>query len=389
MKQPSYVRSVTTATHARTVTIPVHVTSSITPTVTVTPSTVTVTSTTSTTTTSTSVTTAATPTSTFTTTLTLISSTTTTSTITAPTSTATEIQTSTSTTTTTLTSTVPTSAGFLPVISTLPGSAEKRKRAVKWKQAHSRRSSYTLPGQKPSTQCKAPSPHQPSSGGKPVWDTCAQYPTAVECQELVEIFSPIVTTVTAHTTVSATLTTATTTTTITSTSTATTTATITPSSANYTTTVTTSTSTIITAFSTTTPSTTTTSTTTVVTTASTSTIIYAACATPNLVGTVNGYAVYDAVYPGASTGLTTTEDLTTYDCCVSCITNPACAAAAFNGAFDAGEQCFNFVASGGAGACTTEGENSFGAEYSSSFPADTEYFLSNGNCGSYNYVQTA
>ncbi|OAP54572.1 hypothetical protein AYL99_11020 [Fonsecaea erecta] len=386
IRQPNSVRSVTTATHTTTITIPVHVTSSFTPTVTVTPSTVTATSTTSTTTTSTSVTTVATPTSTFTTTLTLLFSTTTTSTITAPTSTATEIQTSTSTTTTTLSSTVPTSAGFLPVISTLPGSAEKRKRAVNWKQTHSRRSSYTLPWQKPSTQCKAPTPDQPSSGGRPsrpVWDTCAQYAASVECQELVEIFSPIVTTVTAHTTVSATLTTATTTTTITSTSTATTTATITPPSANYTTTVTTSTTTLITAFSTTTPSTTTTSTSTVVTTATTSTVIYAACATPNIVGTLNGDGVYDVIYPGPSVGLATTDDSTAYDCCVSCINNPACAAAAFNANFGAGEQCFNFPAD----SCTVEGEYSFGAEPSSSVSPDTQYFISNGNCGAYNYVE--
>ncbi|KIX99382.1 uncharacterized protein Z520_04958 [Fonsecaea multimorphosa CBS 102226] len=387
IRQGNNVPRVTTTTYARTITIPVHVTSSITPTVTVTPPAVTITSTTSTTTTSTVSSTAATPTSTFTATLTLTSSTTTTSTITASTSTSTEVDTTTTTSTTTLTSTVPTSSGFLPVISTLPGSAEKRKREVKERQTQSRRSSYTPPWQKPSTQCKAPAPYQPSTGGQAVWDTCAQYPSAVECQELVEIFSPIVTTVTA-TAVSSTLTTATTTTIITSTSTATTTATVTPPTFNYTTTTTTMTTTTITAFSTTTPSTTITSTSTITASATTSTVSYAACATPNLVGTLNGDGVYDAIYPGEDTTLTTTDDGTAYDCCASCISNAACAASAFNGNFAPGEQCFNFVATGGAGACTTEGEYSFGAEYDSSFPPDSEYFISNGNCGFYTYSES-
>jgi hypothetical protein len=289
---------------------------------------------------------------------------------------------------------VPTSAGFEPAIDTLPGAAEKRKRALDSRQADVRRSmQQEHPAQPPSgSKIQAPTPERHGSWGSPGWSQW-QYPVSVVCQEFVEVFPTVVTTVTvqqtttytAPTLTSTTVTTTATTTTTTVEPVSATTTTTTTASASSTTSTTTSTTTTTT--TTTTPSTTTTTTTTSTTTPVVTSTSYAACATPNIVGTINvnggAQGIYDVIYPGANTELTNTADSDAYDCCVSCITNPLCAASAFYGGFAPGAMCFNFVATTG---CSSEGEYSFGAEYSSVSP-DSVYFVSNGNCGDYNYVE--
>jgi hypothetical protein len=71
-----------------------------------------------------------------------------------------------------------------------------------------------------------------------------------------------------------------------------------------------------------------------------------------------------------------------YDCCVSCILNPACAYSAFQNSIG----CYNAIASEPA-VCTSQ--NAFSGRVTAvqpEFAGDVLYILSNGYCGKYDTV---
>ena len=229
---------------------------------------------------------------------------------TATTSTSTEFTTSTQTvdggtlTVTSGTTTVPTSAGFTPIVSdasyqpkkrSAPIAVEERVLLIKGRNLakHATTSSY----------CQLPAPTAPHSFTNP-----PVYPTAVTCGYLVEAIMTTTKTVPATATAKTTLPPST----ITGTSTYV--ATVTS--------VSTLPSVIVTITSTATTTTTSTVTATLSTTASVvapSATYYAACAANNMVNSANGgHGIYAIYYLGP---LTSETDNTPYDCCVTCQTS--------------------------------------------------------------------
>ena len=65
---------------------------------------------------------------------------------------------------------------------------------------------------------------------------------------------------------------------------------------------------------------------------------YAACADPYLVNSVNGKGIAQ-VYDDANKYWPNNDETSAYDCCVACVSNPSCAAAAFAPSYPVGEQC--------------------------------------------------
>ena len=66
--------------------------------------------------------------------------------------------------------------------------------------------------------------------------------------------------------------------------------------------------------------------------------VYAACADEYMVNKVNGQAI-GTYYDPKNKIWANTDDSAAYDCCVSCIKSPICAAAAFDAWLPAGKQC--------------------------------------------------
>ncbi|KAJ9603923.1 hypothetical protein H2200_011445 [Cladophialophora chaetospira] len=315
------------------------------------------------------------------------STTTTTTTTTLDASTETSTTFTTSTTIVSGTTTVPTRSGFLPVRSTLPNSASKKKKRqgdlineAKRVEARSKHNDKMSPNINDGD-------HGPESA----------FPAFVVCRTTVIVTSTAENTATDQTTLidSITVTGATTVTstaptpvsTTTETEETTSTSTIYPTDATTTTTVTITTTATDTS---TPPAVTTTSTSTLIETAYISTS-YAACATNNIVGTLNGYGITQVQsttnFPDEYNRMTT-NDASSYACCVSCVTNPNCLFDFFYPGFAPGSQCY-VVVTAGQSQCSAPGQYEAEADYDTSFPPDTGYFLSNGNCGIYDIAGEA
>ncbi|MCJ1464845.1 hypothetical protein MMC07_003460 [Pseudocyphellaria aurata] len=271
--------------------------------------------------------------------LTITSVTSSTSTVTAPTLTVT--QTSTATVTTTVSGTpvvVPTVSGFLAVDVTLPGAQNLTKRED------------TLP-----RALRAPK----------------SYPKSVSCVVVTTVYKTVVFFKTGKTT--ATVSAPTFTPIVSSTTTSSITSTILKQAAPTTTTVIAT----INFNTTTTPTTTVTTTTTVSATVSLpAATSYAACARNNLIEAVQGAEIVLAARSGVSDPALSffTQAKTSYDCCVSCITNSTCAAAAFS---TASSTCEMFTDA----SCASPGAYDFQASFNATSPADAGQVISNGNCG--------
>ena len=111
---------------------------------------------------------------------------------------------------------------------------------------------------------------------------------------------------------------------------------------------------------------------------------YAACAANanNMVGTLDGYGIEEISPTSGGLSDTNTDDSDATSCCSSCWANPDCAVSIFFGPNPPGYQCYNAVSST-SGTCAPS-TYSFEALYSTDFPPDTGYIISNGPCGQYN-----
>ncbi|KAL8790148.1 MAG: hypothetical protein Q9195_006528 [Heterodermia aff. obscurata] len=224
-------------------------------------------------------------------------------------------------------------------------------------------------------------PFCPNAGKKPP----PSWPAAVTCVGVVKSFVPTTTTKTAKTTTTITATTPTSTTSVTTTVTSTNTISTPDASTTTTTTIT------ATAFSTSTPLTTTTTTTTTLITASVAASTdYAICGpnSNNYAGQVNNQGIDTAFsnnnqnYQSANT-----LDSSKEACCRSCAANPLCVVTAFEPQFGAGQQCFQIIST--QDTCAARSYSLSVIVNNPPLAADGGYFVSNGNCGSYDAVSTS
>ncbi|KAM0812150.1 hypothetical protein AB5N19_14467 [Seiridium cardinale] len=273
------------------------------------------------------------------------------------TATADEAVTETVSTTVVGTTTVATPSGFLPVQSTLPNSAAKRKRNA------ARRGTLD----------------QLTSGASALLPDCREdapsdYPAEVTCVSIVESYTSITVTATASSSVTITASATTETTTTTSTVTSTTVLTTPDASSTVVVTVTSTdeaTSTPVTTV-------TVTATTTVSASVYTSTA-YAICQdSANYADSYNGVGFQTTYSPNGDITAVTTNDSNQEDCCSSCAATANCAGTAYYGGFPAGSQCYLLTTV--SNTCSVGG-TPIGATYSSSLSAGSGYHLSNGNCG--------
>ncbi|KAK3646348.1 hypothetical protein LTR56_003108 [Elasticomyces elasticus] len=279
--------------------------------------------------------------------------------------TTTTFTTSTLSTLTSGTSTVPTSAGWLPVQSSLPSSAAK-KRSLALAPVNERsvapRHGTLFPRAQGDTGVPAANKPLP-----------AFWPKSVVCVQLVIAFSTKIISKTAKT---ATSTLPVYTYSVTKVSVTTLTSTVIPTDASTTVTVLSTSTSVLMPAPTLTLSETSTAVQTVVVPSAT---IYAACSPDNLAGTVDGQGVND--FTKGSASLAWTDDNTSYDCCVSCINNPSCASTAFFPTWSPGFRCMASLQS----SCSAAGQYQYTALLNPNpiLPPGSGWYIGNGNCGSF------
>ncbi|KAF2487726.1 hypothetical protein BDY17DRAFT_17155 [Neohortaea acidophila] len=267
------------------------------------------------------------------------------------TTTMTDTATTSTTTSVVSTSTIPASAGFLPIQTTLPGSNDSlaypnEKRAMRdfgtSLGASSKKSS-------PGGGLRGRPQHYGDACCYHYWGRCTTTTTT--------------TTVTSHATAQ--------TSTITTTSTAT--VTITPGAVTTITMTTTETDT------TTSTATTTSTETDIFTSFTSSTSVYGACQTPNRADQVFGLAIENG-QPDASLtvfGINPGASGSAYDCCVAAILEPAGAYWAWH---EGGEYCVIFAAD----SCDAGQASGGNGEVDTQSDAAPAFVLGNGNCGAWN-----
>ena len=104
---------------------------------------------------------------------------------------------------------------------------------------------------------------------------------------------------------------------------------------------------------------------------------YAMCASDNFAGTLENRAIYFVSGPPGITQAVI-RDATRQSCCESCAANPLCVGSALLS--PSSGLCNLFIAP--TPTCSVN-QYALSAGYDAGSPGDTEFFVSNGNCGAY------